>query len=234
MKRLALVLAAAVLGTGCFVDDTTTTCPRTLTLGWTFMDADGFALATCGAAGVGAVDVWTNNVFLARFDCLAYSGTVSLAAGSNLVTVEGIDSLDRIAYRDEFIIDASACGSQGTIQTQPAEGWLAVDYTFAPVNACYAPGPTYIWLDVYDDIAAQTAFVDTGVTSAQQCSVTAAAPRYRVPMGSFTLLGIQEMLPVVGGYSVVGTDCTDRPFDIGGGAVTTVSPVLFDSAAACF
>lgn len=230
MKRLALVLAAAVFGTGCiFVDDDE--CDRTVTLDWSFRNADGGVTASCGDADVQVLDVWVNGVFWGSFDCLGPPGTVALVRGANLVIVEGIDSLGRIAYRDTFSVDASACGSQGTIATQPAEGWLAVDYSFSPVDACFSPGPTFIWLKVHDDVAGQTAFVETGVTAFQECSVILAAPRYRLPVGSFTLLGVEEVSLSLG---TVGADCTDRPFDIGAALTTTVQPVLVDSAIACF
>ncbi len=45
MKPLALVLAAAVLGTGCYTEDRN--CPRSVTVDWTFLTADGAVVSSC-------------------------------------------------------------------------------------------------------------------------------------------------------------------------------------------
>jgi hypothetical protein len=233
MKRIAFVLAAAFLGTGCvFVDDH---CDPTVTIEWTtFENAEGFVTPSCATAGVEAIDVWVNGARVGVFDCFGPSGTVPLSDGGNELRVEGIDALGRIAYRDWFSFDAPACGHNGTLQTNPAEGFVDVDYAFSPVNACSAP-PSFIWLQVRDDVAGQIAFVENGVGAAQQCSLTAAAPRYRLPFGAFTLVGIEEVVPIGGGaFGVTAANCTPHPFDIGAGATTTVQPVLFDTAIGCF
>jgi hypothetical protein len=229
MKRLALVLAAALLQTGCLWDGDE--CDRTATVDWTgFVLAEGGAPVGCAAAGVSDVDIWVNNGFWGTFACGGPPATVSLARGTNFVTVEGI-AAGQIAYRHTVSVDATSCGDRGIVATQPGEGFFEVDYAFAPANACFAPGPTYMWLMVFDDVAGQTAFVETATTPFQECTVTAAAPRYRLPEGSFTLFGIEEVSVSLG---TVGADCTDRPFDMGAGAVTTVQPILVDSSQQCF
>jgi hypothetical protein len=226
MMRLALVLAAAVFGTGCvFVHDDDDNCARSVTVDWAFQTAEGAVIADCATAGVRDIDVWVNGALQATFDCFGPPGTVPVARGANVVTVEGIDTLARIAYRAEVPVPASSCGNQGTIATQPAEGFVVADYSFSPVNAC--AGSTFITLLVHDDVAVQTAFLEPGVA----CDVVAAAPRYRLPVGSFTLLGIEEVTSL---GATVAADCTDRPFEIGASATTTVQPVLLDSSVACF
>lgn len=233
MKRLALVLAAAVLGSGCIASEPAPCAPY-VTVDWSFLDADGNVLTSCGAAGVTYVDVYANGTQVGSFDCAGPARPVSLARGANDVIVEGVDAGGAVLFRELRTVDATTCGSQGTLAAQPAEGWLAVDYSFSPTNSCDLSQTTYMWIAVRDDlIPAPQANVtyDEGTTSAQVCSTTAAAPRYRLPVGNFTFLGINE---VRAGAVHVAADCTDRPFDIGAAAVTTVSPVLVDSASACF
>src|SRR6185369_10013575 len=65
MNRLALALAAAILGTGCIVvdDDHPADCTRTVTVDWSFENADGGQTSDCTTAGVSALDVFVNGYF---------------------------------------------------------------------------------------------------------------------------------------------------------------------------
>ncbi len=227
MKRLALALAAtAFLGTGCFVSDGSSTCSRSLTLQWDFMDFDG-AIRGCSASlrqTVDSVDVWVNGN-RTSFDCFAGTGTVGIGSGTTLVTVEGISG-GQIAYRHEFSISPT-CGDQ-LVLVRPAQGTVKVDYAFIPTNACHTP-PTYMALEVWDDIALQQAFIETAATG-PQCSTTAAAPEYTLPVGSFTLRWIEE---VTGQGAVLAADCADRPFPVDPSSSAIVNPTLVDTAFAC-
>ncbi len=227
MKRLALVLAAALLGTGCIADNT---CDRTLTLGWDFETADG-AVVGCSRSNnptIVAVDVFANGQGVGSFNCLDGQGTVFVPGGSNLVTVEGVDSTSAIQYRDEFTIDG-VCGDQA-IATRPSEGRVSVAYSFSPVNVCVTP-PSFIWVNVRDDIAAVTA-VDSA--AAPELFVCSQPVSFRLASGNYTLLKTEERIPAGGGtYSTVARDCTDYAFAVSAAATTTVSPVLVDSTFAC-
>jgi hypothetical protein len=237
MNRLALALAATILGTGCIVvdDDHPAACTRTVTVDWSFENADGGQTSDCTTAGVSALDVFVNGYFADRFSCAGAPGTVQVAGGTNDLIVEAIDSGGTVRYRDYKTVDANVCGHQGTVASMPGQGWLEVAYTFSPTNACYPTQPTYMWLQVFDDVAQQIAFLETDMTSFQVCSVTLAGPRYAVPVGSFTFDGIEEVLPVGGGATTtVRADCTARPFDVNFLAVTTVRPQLVSSGAHCF
>ncbi len=231
MKRLALVLAAAVLGTGCFVDDhTTTTCPRTLTLGWDFRTADG-AIAGCSSASatVPYVDVFANDQPVGSFDCFAYGGTVSVPGGSSLITVEGVDGSNRIVYRDEFTIDASACGDQA-VAARPAEGRVNLDYTAQSAPPC-ANGACYLWFSVRDDITGLVA----ATVDAATVPTTFPYPGdvvFRLPAGPYT---VQWMDIVSGGLSELGS-CTSPTFTVSPGAsfgeqqIVPASPVSLQTS----
>ena len=235
MKRLVLALAATaiVLGTGCGSPP----CQRNVTLDWSggFLGADGVQ-RPCGTASANAsiafVDLFINNdaTTAARFSCTAYAAqAVDVGSGTNLYTVEGVESGGRIAFRAELSV-AAACGNQ-TYAVTPAEGTLALDYSL-PGNACFAPD-SRIFSEVRDDIANQIAFVDSSTSSPLCAPSPAPAPTYLLPAGNFTLIGVNEFSQSSGG--VVGADCTQRAFQIVGGAsVTTVSPAIVNSTRACF
>ncbi len=235
MKRLALALAlvlaaAALLGTGCGDNHT---CSRSVTLDWTsgFTTADG-AVASCSTApAIQRIDVFVNDGFAGSLDCSAGRGTVAVPGGSNdLVTVEAIDAADAIIYRDEFRLDSSTCGNQ-TVPTQPAEGWVDVAYAFSPVNACFSPGPSFIWVKVRDDIAGRLA-ADSALAPTQ---FTCGDPvSFRLASGSYTLLETREMISIgAGTFGTVAKDCVDRALTVSAAATTPVSVVLTDSTTSC-
>ena len=136
-------------------------------------------------------------------------------------------------FRDRFTTTASSCGPQGVVPSHPGQGWLAVNYSFQGGVDCFSPGPTYMHLAVRDDLAfPDGGFSDTGFGTFEQCSITAAAPRYPVAIGDYTFLGINE---VAGNGAILAAGCADLPFIIGRAATTTVTPVLSTtSSTACF
>jgi hypothetical protein len=246
MKRLALVLAAISLaGTGCIVHDSHDRNPppaacttQAVTLDWSggFQDYTGATL-DCAGAQVSGVDVWVNGNFDSTYACTGGSArAVALPIGTNAFTVEGIEAgTGRIAFRAEASVSGAACSDQ-RVTVKPAEGLLVVDYSFSPDNACYGAAPTYIWASVRDDVAGQVAFVDKSTTFA--CSLTTAAPAYLLPVGSFTLLGVEEAQIISSSSAALrAVSCTGQPFVIAGGMTTTLASVLddtLDSYPACF
>ena len=238
MKRLALTLAAAVLGTACGTSTTPPPCTPTATIDWAsgaagtgFKNANGGVTVNCLTAGADWVDVFANGALVGSFNCSSLGGTVPVARGANDIIVEaGANAGNVILYRDHFTLNAASCTAQGTFASQPAEGWLAIDYTFSPNNFCSTP-PTFMWVKVLDQIAGQVAFIDTGKTSAELCDVTAAAPKWNLPTGRYTLVGINEVDPT---NLVLAADCTRRDADVAAAQTTTLSPVLIDSSSACF
>lgn len=228
MKRLALLVAAtaSLAGMGCGSGP----CTRSVTVDWSggFLGSDN-QLRPCTQAGVIEVDLYINGDpnSLARVACTALGAqAVDLPGGSTMITVEGVESGGRIAYRDERTVN-TVCGDLH-VAAVPAEGTLALQYAFSPANVCYATQPTYIWSKVWDDVANEAAFQDTGTGPLNLCGTTLT---YRLPAGSYTLLGVNE-------YSqsarVVGADCTHRTFTIAGASQTPVPATLVDSSQACF
>jgi hypothetical protein len=213
MKRLALVLAAAVLGTGCFHDDSP--CRRTLTLAWDFRTADGDVVGCSSAsATVPYVDVYANDLPVGSFDCFAGGGTVSLPRGSSLITVEGVsvevDATERIIYRDEFTIDAGACGDQA-FAVRPGEGRVNIDYTAESAPAC-TNGTCYVWFSVRDDILGLVATTVNAATAPTTFPYPADVV-FRLPVGPYT---VEWMDIVSGGLSELGS-CTTPTFTVSAG-----------------
>lgn len=228
MKRLALLLtaAASLAGTGCGSGP----CTRSVTVDWSggFLGADGSRLS-CAQAGVTEVDLYINGDpnSLARVACTSLGAqAVDLPGGSTMITVEGVESGGRIAFRDEPTVNTT-CGDVHVVAV-PAEGTLALQYTFAPSNVCYATQPTYIWSKVWDNVANEAAFQDTGTGGQNLCGT---ALTYRLPAGSYTLMGVNEYSPSA---RIVGADCTQRTFTIAGARETAVPASLVDSSQACF
>lgn len=229
MKRLALVLAAAasVLGTGC---GPASHCARSATVDWSggFLGSDN-VVRGCADARVAEVDLFINGDVntMARVACTSGAAqAVDLPSGSNVLTIEGVESGGRIAYRAEVSVTPT-CGDQG-IAVTPAEGTLALDYAFAPTNVCHAAQPSFIWTNVHDDVANETAFQDTATAGVNLCGTPLT---YRLPAGAFTLIGVNEYSQSAG---IVGADCTHTPFNIAGGLTTHVPATLVDSTRACF
>ncbi len=234
MKRLALVLAAALLGTGC-IDNT---CDRFVTFDWTggFRNANG-GVVFCGGGGSTSappilfVDVWVNGQGPASFACSDLGGTVLVPGGTNTFDVEAVDGSNAIIFRDTFNLSA-ACGNQGAL-TMPGEGRVSVNYSLPAPGTCVSPGPSFIWVKVQDDIAGVVAADSATAPEQFTCG---SAVSFLLADGNYTLFHTQEMVRdpvVVGAYDVVGRDCTQFPFSVAAALTTTVSPALVDSTVAC-
>jgi hypothetical protein len=237
MKRLALLVAAAASLAGMGCGSSPPPCIRSVTVDWSggFLASNGQRL-TCAQAGVSEVDLYINGdpKSLARVSCASLGAqAVDLPGGSATITVEGVEPSGRIAFRDEPTVNTT-CGDVHVVAV-PGEGELVLDYSFTPLNVCYATQPTYIWSEVWDNLANEAAFVDASTRGASPvCSTTAAAPTFRLPVGSYTLMGVNEWSPNVGSTGIVGADCSRPTFPIAAGAQTTVKPLIADSTQACF
>jgi hypothetical protein len=223
MKRLALALAAAVLGAGCYDHP----CAPFATITWDFHTADGATGVSCANAGVQRVDAWVNDGYVASFGCGLTSGTVPLVQGPNLVTVEGIDALGRIAYRDEFSTTASSCGAQGRLDSHPAEGQVNLLYSAASPPPC-AGGPCYVWFSVFDDIAGQPA-ATVDPTTVPTAFPYASPLVIKLPVGPYTA----DFVDVASGGNRELFSCTTPGFNVlAGTGVTQSVPVDASNAPA--
>jgi hypothetical protein len=251
MNRLALALSLALVGPGCIVTNDTNPPPQppcnpSAVIDWRyqggssggFVDATNSILATCAAAGVTTVEVWVNgakNVF----GCGSGPGVVALAPGANDVVVEGLDvpssSGGIILYRDRFPIDAITCGNEGVFVAQPAEGRVTVAYTFSPVNSCYSPGPSFVWVRVWDDLAGVVAADSASAPEASDTCGVDFPLSFRLAAGSYTLLSTEEVIrgAAPGTYVPKAANCANASFTVGAGLTTPLSRVLADANAFC-
>jgi hypothetical protein len=236
MKRLAPILAAAVLGTGCIVASEPPPpppCAPFVTVDWQFQLASGSVTTSCSTAGVSFVDVWSNGALVGSFDCLGPAGTVSLAPGANAMEVEGLDAAGAILYRDRFTLATAGCGAQAPVLAQPAEGRVTVAYAFTPVNQCFSPGPSFLWVKVHDDVAGVIA-ADSAVAPEQY--VCPNALTFRLAAGDYTLLKTEERVrlgTVPQTYGTVARDCTALPFSVAPATPSTLNVALVDSSVSC-
>jgi hypothetical protein len=233
MTRLALILAAATLGTGCVVVDDDTPCDSTAALDWTLVDANGVA-RPCGYSGVQFIDVWVNGSPVASFSCVDGSGVVPLAAGTNDVIVEGVDDFGAIVLRD-FLppLDGSGCGHHGTFLTEPTEGRVNVQYALPgppPSGVCFSPGPSFMWVTVWDDLAGVIAADSTQVPEQFACGSPVSL---RLAWGNYTLLDAHEVIPSGPTYAAVARNCGDISLAIGAAQVTDVPVALGNAVSFC-
>ncbi len=236
MRRLAL-LAAAVLGSGCISHghDTTYCAAPTITVQWSTFTAGDGAQLTCQQAGVAFVDIYTNGNPVARWNCTDLGATITqVAAGSYTLTVEGLESTGRIAFRDEFAVTTAATCGDTLVAAHPAEGWVDLAYSFATGPTCFA-NPSYIWFAVYDDVlAGVTAQVDQTTAPRTYACGDPAGLVFPLPAGPHRLQWIEERIePSPGTFAVTGANCTLLPFTVTGGITNTVPVVLADTTVAC-
>jgi hypothetical protein len=237
MRRLALLLAASLLGTGCIVSDSTPVAPpcypSTITVRWpSFLLANGGVTTSCATAGVAFVDVFLGGASVQRLSCGAGGLTITAPpAGSSVLTVEGVASDGTtILLRDELNVAPSACGDV-VVDAQPAEGTLELAYTFTPVNVCTAGG-SYMWFSVYDRILGNVAAVadETANTRLYVCSDLI---RFPLPAGSYTLQRMEEVVSSGGAYVASAVNCNQTNFDVGRATDSVVNVALVDSSTLC-
>jgi hypothetical protein len=238
MTRLALLVAAALAGSGCIVHNDSSSpppppCDPTVSLDWQFRNADNAVTASCATAGVSSVDVWTNGVLVGSFACTSHFGPVGLANGSNGMEVEGLDGAGVILYREQFTVNTVGCGAQVPILAEPSEGRVTVSYTFSPVNSCYAPGPSFIWVLVNDDLAGVIAADSASAPEVNDTCGVDFPITFRLASGSYTLLSTEEVIRGSTSYLPVGRNCTPTPFTVAAAATTPIAKVLSDTTAFC-
>ncbi len=224
MKPLALALAAAVLGTGCIIVDDDVACSSsTVTVQWPTFQLSNGTMTGCTGAGVDFVDVYVDGQFQDWFYCADGAGTVAAWAGST-VTVEGIDGLGRIAYRD-WTTAGSGCGSHAAA-VQPAEGIVNLNYS-AP-GGC-SGGPCHLWFAVFDyDVNDFTSVIDSSSPASVQASFTYPDDvAIRLPIGSYRL---EWMELVSSTFSGVALTCNTSGFDVAAAGTTDLPVTLL---AAC-
>jgi hypothetical protein len=178
------------------------------------------------------VRVVVNDRDVAEFGCGVGVARVAVPSGSSLVTVEALDTTGAIIYRDEFFADANGCGSR-QVSALPAEGFVDVRYTLpgpAPSGACFTPGPSFMWVAAWDDIAGEMA-VDSA--AAPEFFACGSPITFRLAAGSYTLLDTHEVILSGASYVAVARDCTDRPLTVAGQATTSVPSDLADAVSFC-
>jgi hypothetical protein len=246
MRTLALALLASVLGTGCIIHDNDTVngggdpvcLPSTITVAWSNFTAGDGAQLGCAAAGVEWVDIFMNGTPVETWNCADGGAIITdVLSGSYLLTIEGVEANGRIAFRDEQNVTSSGCGDR-LVFAEPAEGFVALQYTFSPVNQCAGTvaDPSYLWFSVFDVAAnATTAAVDANSTLAEKrlyaCSLDLVFP---LPSGAHELDWMQEMVETsLGVFSVTGAQCALTPFEVPRGGTVGVPVVMADASVSC-
>jgi hypothetical protein len=231
MKRIALLLAAVGLGSGCVVN----TCDTgTLTVDWRFQDATGRTNLLCNDPGlsqfVNDVDIYIDGVAVATFvPCTDYGATIgNLSSGGHNVVVEGYDSGGFIVARDMFGVSVAACGDSFFAAT-PGEAIIDVQPTNCSLGA---DNLTYELVDVTRTPYVISSIVPTDTVTKIQSFTCGGGIHFPVPWGSYDLTKIEE---VNGDASTVyASKCTTTAADVPVGSWGTVTTnVAFTDVAAC-
>jgi hypothetical protein len=226
MKRIALLLAGAVLGTGCIVDSSP--CERTLTVDWLFVDAIGNANLTCTEAGVNNVDVWIDGVLVASaVPCTNYGQNFpGYDSASHEVVVEGFLN-NTIINRDWYTLP-SQCGGD-VFHASPGEGTLKIQPALCEVGTTYL---SYHLSDVTFGSPGTliSSVLPTDVSKPYTCSGGISFP---VPYGNYDLLQIEETN--LSGSTVYAAKCSPTAVDVPtwGVHTTNVSLSVVPPASAC-
>ncbi len=246
MNRIVLALAAAVLGTGCIVTNSSPGdggCGGSyLTVTWDFTDANGATARTCATASVSnvpvtGVDVLVdgNYVTQAPMACTYYgTSPIPVAAGVHDVMVEGLDANGYIVSRDRFNATVPSCGDL-TAAAHPAEGYVNLNYT-TPNGVA----GDYLWFSVSDlsfSPKVPVAVVDGASSYAQQ--TTYAWPNdvvFPLPLGDYTLDWMQQVyIPnAQTAPAAVYQYCSPSTFHITAPGTTTVNVTLATASGTCY
>lgn len=231
MKRLALLLAAVGLGSGCVVE-TNTTCDRSLTVSWAFVDATGRSNLACGDAGLSQaiydVDLYVDGVPVAAFvPCTDYAASIlGLSSGSHDVMVEGFDFASNVITRDAFTAFVASCGDT-PVAAAPGEGIIE----FLPNTCSLLSHPLTYELE---DVTRSPNYVISAIypTSASLGTYTCSSGiAFAVPYGYYNLNGIEETSS--SGLTVFNSKCSVTAADVLTWGVTSF-PIAWTGSAACF
>ena len=242
MRRLALLLAASVLGTGCFV--TNDTCNnRNVTVTW--LDGfDGPAVSdvglSCAAAGVAYVDLFLDGAPIqgpvaGHFYCVDGGATITgVRDGSQTMTVEGIASDLTILYRHDVPVNASGCGDFG-VAAIPAAGTVDLRYAFQSGTTC-AANPSYLWFSLFDVEAnvAQPAYTVDANSSLRRFYTCPNDVVVALPAGQFRLDFMQEVVePSLEAFQQAARACAIPTFAVSSRSLTTQDVTLYDNGVTC-
>jgi hypothetical protein len=230
MKRIALLLAAVGLGSGCVVN----TCDTgTLTVDWRFQDVTGRTNLLCSDGGLSQkvidVDIYVDGVAVATFvPCTDYGATIgNLSSGGHDVIVEGYDAGGFIVARDRFGVSVAACGDSFFAAT-PGEANIELLPTTCEAFTTYL---TYELVDVTRAPYVISAITPTsGTITTYTCGGGILFP---VPWGNYNLTRIEEVNSTAS--TLYASKCTTTAADVPVGSSGTVSTaVAFTGTAACF
>jgi hypothetical protein len=205
MKRIALLLAAAISSAGCVV--TTSTPTGDLTVDWSYYGLTSSTGATglaCNAGTfqtlAGDVDgVYQINVYVdgfpevtGRLCSVGYATILGLDEGLHDVVVEGLDySGNLVMVRDWNTVDVIA-NVDTTYDFTPGETRIQVDYHFSPVDSCYATSaPEDVNTYIRYEVTEQT-FGDVYSNSSNFSPTCGSAIVLRVPWGRYTVDWVDE------------------------------------------
>jgi hypothetical protein len=189
MKRIALLLAGAVLGTGCIIDTTDTCDRRELQIDWSFVGVNGVGGRSCTSLDlsddIAEVDVYIDGSFVSTSSCLDYGVSYfDYPSGTHDILLEGYNAGGTLITRNVRSVYVDSCGITNTL-IEPGEAILEVT-----PDACVAGG--YLWYSLSDTTfspSTPVASVGTGITLPCAGGITVGP----VPYGYYQFDWIEEV-----------------------------------------
>ncbi len=231
MKRIALLLAGALLGTGCVVETTCDT--QSVTVDWVFHDSNGAPYFGCADAGVNYVDIYVDGYLEDSVACtdLGQVYIPNLPSDSGQVMVEGVYSNgidpDVVLLRDWLTLDS--CG-ETYFASSPGEETITIQ-----PDSCLSAAD-YIWYRLVDTTrlpVQEVARLDGNSADPYAISCDPSAGRFSltVPFGRYLVDWIDEVTGT-GTYRYWGS-CADPEFSVVD-IYTPVNSVTMYTDTACF
>lgn len=225
MNRIAFLLAAVGLGSGCVVTSAPTCDPGDLLVNWTFVDVAGTGGLACNDAGLSAiidsVDVYVDdNLEGSIIPCADYGFLVpTLAAGWHTVRIEGFAGSTIIA-RAFFSLEV--CGNT-VVDAQAGEG----EIEFLPA-ACSGGYMDYLLTDITPPAPYTISSITTKL--GDTTFPCASGVYFPVPYGNYRLDWIEERTNT--GTFLYGL-CTPTYLNVVGPGTTSKTVSLNQTTPAC-
>jgi hypothetical protein len=220
MKRIAILLAAVGLGSGCVVS---TTCdPQDLAIDWRFIDVNGTGNLLCTEVPgvINTVDIWVDGARWDTVTCDNLNLGITYAnpgTGFHRVVVEGYSG-STLVNRDWADVNVAECGTT-SFAANPGEGYLVVGPT-----SC-AAGNGNLLYSLRDHTRSATGYEYRWIRRGSGdpiASFSCVSHVYEyVPFGEYRLNGMENILSTSTTYAYA---CTPIDFVVDFNSATAFTP----------
>jgi hypothetical protein len=213
MKRIAILLAAAVFGSGCYVAPCD---PMELAVSWQPVDVNNVVSYCNGgtlSTNVWYVDVYVDGVWYDQFNCdlggVSYS-SADVSSGSHEIMIEGRNTTTGPPIiRDWYTYNVDSCGTTAAVM-YPAEAFIhLVPDACDQYNTDF--GVSYLNYSLVDWTWSLAPRIESEVIGATTYPTCRSGVLTAVPLGYYELTGIEEVTSGGSFYNNGACDTTQFP-----------------------